>query len=179
FRAFEEMQHKFQLEMGVITNHTKARKGTPLTNPTRATNIARHGRNAAKLHVTSQAQAHDLVNFSKHARNLGTGLVVIDFADRIGKIHNSYRAGGNWEREMFIESLSFTGSTVTGSLVASWGVSALTFTLVATPIGWVGLIIGGAIVVGASASASIYANSELKDNSGNWYDAIQNSIKSL
>ncbi|MDH3325347.1 MAG: hypothetical protein OEM38_01360, partial [Gammaproteobacteria bacterium] len=25
FRAFEEMQHKFQLEMGVITNHTKAR----------------------------------------------------------------------------------------------------------------------------------------------------------
>jgi len=62
-RTYKDMQHKFQLEIGILTNHTKARKGTALTNPTRATNIARSGRNAAKLDVTSHAQAHDLVNF--------------------------------------------------------------------------------------------------------------------
>lgn len=174
FRAFNDMQHKFQLEMNVITNHSKARKGIALTNPTRATNIARHGRNAAKLNVTSQAQAHNLVNLSKHAKTLGTGLVMLDFAGRIGKIHNSYQADGNWEREMFIESSRFLASTAAGSAT----VYALSFLILSTPFGWVGLIAGGAILTGASASASIFVDNVMKNKSGALYDQIINELLS-
>jgi len=173
-RAYKDMQHKFQLEMGVITNHTKARKGTALTNPTRATNLARSGRNAAKLDVTSQAQAHDLVNFSNRVQNLGNGLIVYDFTKRIGKIRNSYQAGKNWEREMFIESSSFVASTIAGSTVAY----SLSFLVLSTPLGWVGLIAGGVILTGISASASIYADNITKNNSGALYDQIMHELSS-
>jgi hypothetical protein len=43
---------------------------------------------------------------------LGNGLAVIDFGSRVGNIHNSYQAGGNWERDFFIESSSFAASAI-------------------------------------------------------------------
>ena len=173
FRAFNDMQHKFQLEMNVITSHSKARKGTALTNPTRATNIARHGRNAAKLNVTSQAQAHDLVNLSKHAKTLGTGLVMLDFAGRIGKIHNSYQADGNWEREMFIESSSFAASAAGSAAVAG----VLSFFIFSTPLGWVGLIAGGAAITTLSAGTSIYINDHIHNIGGKLYDNVMDYLR--
>jgi len=48
--------------------------------------------------------------------------------------------------------------------------------MVATPIGWVGLIIGGVAVVGVAAAASIGMNNAITENSGGWYDSIMNSL---
>lgn len=79
------------------------------------------------------------MKFSQHAKFLGNGLAVIDFGGRVGNIHNSYKAGGNWEREMFIESSSFVAATVVGTLAVDAGGAALAFLMVATPVGWVGL----------------------------------------
>jgi len=172
--AFNRMQRGFRTELSIVTRRSRAlsRRGTPLTNPTRGINIARSSRNIVKLNVTSQVQASNLVKFGKQAKFLGNGLAVIDFTSRIGGIHNSYQAGGNWERDMFIESSSFVTSAIAGSLAVSAGGTALTFLLVATPIGWVGLIIGGIAVVGAAAATSIGVNSIVKENSGSWYDEI-------
>ncbi len=174
--AFQQMQKRFQHELASVTAASKARKGTPLGNPTRATNIARSSRNIAKLNITSQLQASNLVNYSKYAKFLGNGLAVIDFGSRVGRVRNTYKAGDHWERELFIESSSFVASAAASSIVVNAG---LTLLLVATPAGWIGLIIGGVAVAGAAAGASVWVNNKAKINSGSMYDDIMKSVNSL
>ena len=136
--AFDKMQNQFRNELKMVNAQVRARRGTPLTSAERGTNIARSSRNAAKLNVTSQVQANNLVKFSQHAKFLGNGLAVIDFGGRIGSIHNSFQAEGNWERELFIESSSFAASAITGTAVVNAGTAALSLLVVATAIGWGG-----------------------------------------
>ncbi len=109
----------------------------------------------------------------------GNGLAVIDFGSRIGDIHNEYEAGGDWERKMFIESTSFATSAAAGVITAKLGASALLFIVSATPVGWVGMLIGGALLVGMAAGTSMGVNSYLKENSGAWYDGIMNWISGI
>jgi hypothetical protein len=174
--AFDKMQKSFKHEVKVVSSQVRSSRGTPLTNFDRGANIAKSSRNMAKLNIMTPVQADKIVKFTKHAKFLGNGLAVIDFGSRVGTIHNSYKAGGNWEREMFIESSSFAASAATGIGVVNVGAAALTFLMVATPVGWIGLIVGGLVVAGAAATASIGMNNLIKGNAGNTYDAL---IKSL
>lgn len=169
FSAFQQMQNRFRNELAAVTAASKARKGTPLGNPTRATNIARSSRNVAKLNVTSQVQASNLVKYSRYAKYLGNGLAIIDFGTRVGNIHSSYKADGDWERELFIESSSFALSAIVGAVTVKAGLALL---IVATPVGWVGLIVGGVAVAGTAAAASIAMNSAVQNSSGGVYDEI-------
>lgn len=178
-RAFQNLQFRFKHELNTINAGVRARRGTPLTSSKRATNIAHSSRNVAKLNVTSQTQAHNLVKFTQHAKFLGNGLAVIDFTSRIGNVHNEYKAGGEWERELFIESSSFAASAGAGILAVNAGAAALSLLIVATPVGWVGLIIGGVAVAGASAAASITANNIVKNKSGGLYDQIMGYLSSI
>lgn len=174
--AFNKMQTQFGNELKIITSKNKARRGTPLTSATRATHIAESSRNTTKLNVSSQVQANNLVKFTKHARFLGNGLAAINFTNKAANVHSSYKSGGNWEKELFIESSSFAASALTGTAVVNAGGAALMFLMVATPIGWVGLIVGGVAVAGTAAVASISMHDAFKDNSGSWYDSIMNSM---
>ena len=172
-RAFEKMQIGFKHELQSVSAGIKAsQKGTPLTNVNRGVNIARSSRTAVKLNITNQAQASQLARFGSQAKLLGNGLAIIDFGSRIGNIKNSYDAGGNWERDLFIESSSFALSAATGVAAINFGSAALSFLLVATPVGWVGLIVGGIAVAGVAAGASIWVNDKTKKNSGSLYDDI-------
>ncbi len=173
FKAFQNLQFRFKHELNAINAGVKARRGTPLSSATRATNIARSSRNVVKLDVTSQAQAHNLVKFTQHAKFLGNGLVVIDFTSRVGNIHNEYEAGGEWERELFIESSSFAASAVAGTIAVKAGLAIL---MVATPVGWIGLIAGGVAVAGAAAATSMATNYAVKKDAGGLYDSIMRSI---
>jgi len=173
--AFQKLQRQFQNELNLVTAQVKARRGLPLTNVDRATNIARDSRNVAKLNITSQVQANNLVRLSKHAKFLGNGLAVIDFGTRIGNIHNSYQAGGDWERDLFIESSSFSASVVAGTLAVNGGLALL---MVATPVGWVA-VVAGLAVAGVAAASSIGMNNYVKENSGNLYDDILKWISTL
>lgn len=177
--AFLKMQSQFRNELNAVSGHVKSRRGTPLTNADRATNIAKSSRSVAKLNVTNQIQASNLVKLSRQAKFLGNGLAIIDFGSRIGNIHNSYQSGGNWERDLFIESSSFAASAATGIAAVNVGVAALSFLMIATPVGWVGLIIGGAAIAGAAAATSIAMNSAAKDSSGRIYDQIMKRISNL
>lgn len=170
--AFDKMQNQFRNELKIVNAQVRARRGTPLTSAERGTNIARSSRNAAKLNVTSQVQANNLVKFSQHAKFLGNGLAVIDFGGRVGSVHNSFQAGGNWERDLFIESSSFATSAVAGTVAVNVGSAALGFLMVATPIGWVGLVVGGLVVAGTAAAVSMGVNGYVKDNAGYKYDEI-------
>jgi len=169
--AFEQMQKQFQheLRMTAASQKANARKGTPLSNITRAKNIARSSRSIEKLQLTSIAQAGAVGRFSQYGKVLGTGLVAIDFTKRIGSVQNAYKADGDWEKELFVESSSFVASTGMGSAVVGAGVS---FFAVATPVGWVGLIV-------MAAAASLGMNYIVKEESGGWYDDIMDWINSL
>lgn len=171
--AFDKMQKSFKHEVKVVSSQVKSSRGTPLTNFDRGANIAKSSRNMAKLDIMTPVQADMVVKFTKHAKFLGNGLAVIDFGSRVGSIHNSYKAGGNWEREMFIESSSFAASAITGTLVVEAGLALLIF---ATPVGWMGLIVGGLTVAGTAALTSIAVNNEFKSNSGKWYDSIMTLV---
>ncbi|MDN3640873.1 hypothetical protein QWY82_18885 [Simiduia curdlanivorans] len=176
--AFQKMQSQFRHELKVVSSQVKTSRGTPLTNADRATNIANSSRNVVKLNVTSQIQANNLVKLSKQAKFLGNGLAVIDFGSRVGNIHNSYQAGGDWEREMFIESSSFALSAVAGVAAVNIGSAALGFLVLATPIGWVGLIVGGIAVAGVAAATSMGVNQVVKEDAGEVYDVIMKKVGS-
>lgn len=177
--AFQKMQRGFQHELAAVNAASRARRGTPLSNVTRGANIARSSRNVTKLNVMSQVQASNLVKFGQYGKYLGNGLAVIDFGSRVGNVHNSYQSGGNWERDLFIESSSFAVSAGAGMLAVSAGSAALTFLMVATPVGWVGLVIGGIVVAGTAAATTIAANDLVKSNSGGVYDSIMNYLGAL
>ncbi len=122
--------------------------------------------------MTSQTQLSNLVKFTKHASFLGGGLVLIDVGTRAGNVHISKLSGENWHRKLFIESLSFAGSTSLGVAGVRVGLQLL---LVATPVGW-GLIIGGLSVAGVAAGVSMGFDSYLKSKGGSIYDAIMKGI---
>ncbi len=71
-------------------------------------------------------------------------------------------ATGNWERELFIESSSFA---------ARVGTTALMFFTVATPVGWVGLIV-------MTTALSLGTNYLVKDNASSWYGKIMEWVDS-
>ncbi len=167
--AFQSMQSGFKHELNVVNAGIKSKKGTPLTSVTRGTNIARSSRNVAKLDVSSHLQAHNLVKFTRHAKFLGNGLALIELSSGMSNVYNSYKADGEWERDLFIESMSFGLSATAGSLAVNAGLSLLVF---ATPFGWAGLIIGGVAIAGVAAGVSMGTNSAIKQNSGAWYDEI-------
>lgn len=179
-RAFEEMQREFRAELNTVTAQFKARRGTPLTDPQRAINIATSSRDVAKLHVANQVEASSLVKFTRHAKVLGSGLAVIDFGSKVGNIHNEYKAGGDWHRQMFIESTSFVAGAGAAYVAGSIGGTALSLLIMATPVGWVGLVVvvGGLALAGIAAGASITANSYAQKSAGNWYDSTMAAIGS-
>ncbi|MEJ2633577.1 MAG: hypothetical protein P8014_20090 [Acidihalobacter sp.] len=106
-------------------------------------------------------------------------MAVIDFGSRVGDIYTDYKAGGNWEREMFVQSLSFTMTALTGSIATSVGMYALGFVVALTPIGWVGLVIGGLIVAGVAATGSVGVNNLSEHYAGTLYDKIMHWLSSL
>lgn len=142
----------------MVAGANNSRRGTPLTNINRGLNIARDSRNAKKLFVADQAQANNLVRLSKYAKILGDGLVLLDVGSRVANIHSTYKNDGNWERELFVESSSFAASASTGLALVKVGSAALGFVMVATPLGWAGLIVGGLVVAGTAAAGSLAMN---------------------
>ena len=176
FNAFQTLQIRFRNELNAVNAGVNSRRGTALSNPTRATNIARSSRHVAKLNVMNQVQANNLVKFTQHAKFLGNGLAVIDFTSRVGNVHNAYQSGGEWERELFIESSSFALSAAAGIAAVNAGTAALGLVVMATPIGWFGLIVGGIAIAGTAAAASIGVNSAAKESAGSWYDSIMKAL---
>ncbi|MEJ2633623.1 MAG: hypothetical protein P8015_20875 [Acidihalobacter sp.] len=140
--------------------------------------IRRTGR-ASRLDVGSSVEATDLVRFAQHAKFLGNGLAAIDFGSRVGDIYMDYKAGGNWERKMFIDSSSFIASAWTGAALTYAGVEALGFVIALTPFGWVGLVIGGLMVAGVAATGSVGMNNLSEHYAGTLYDKIMSWLSGL
>ncbi|WP_043320898.1 hypothetical protein [Microbulbifer sp. HZ11] len=170
--AFNRMQAQFRAELHVVTSHIRSRRGTPLTSAERGTNIARSSRNVVKLQLSSEIEAHRLVKLSQYTKVLGNGLAVIDFGSRAGKVHNSYQAGGKWEKDLFVESSRFAASAGAGVIAAKAGVALFMFM---TPVGWAAVIAGGLIIAG-TAAVSLAADRHFEANGELYYDQIMGAV---
>lgn len=166
--AFSEMQSKFQIELSQIKS-TAGSRGTPLNSLQRGLNIARDSRNITRLNLGSSLETSQLLRFTGYATALGNGVAIIDLASRIGNVRQSYASGGNWEREMFIESASLGASAGVGYMAGIAGAAALGFLVALTPLGWIGLI----VVIAGVGYASYKTNEIVKRNAGTWFDKSQ------
>lgn len=174
--AYNKMSLQFSSEFNNAQSQTINANRSPLFNVNRGLGIARDSRSErsiAKLQVTNQAQVNSLARFGSHAKFLTNNLAAIDFTSRGAGIITTAKYGGNWHKEMFVESLSFAASARGATLVGQIGmglVRTLPMVIALTPAGVV-ILIGVALVTAGSAIA---INNWAKSNGGNWYDDIMN-----
>jgi hypothetical protein len=175
--AFQKLQEGFQREINIVKSGIRRSKSLALTRPSRGLSIARNSRRVVKLRVFDEVQATQLVRFGRYGRYLGNSLAVIDFGSRVSHVHDSYKAGDDWCREMFIESTSFAASAISGTVVVAAGSAiaeaSLAALVAATPAGWV-LIVVGIGVAAAAAGTSIWFDKSINEKAGSWYDIIMN-----
>ncbi|VAW87253.1 hypothetical protein MNBD_GAMMA17-1699, partial [hydrothermal vent metagenome] len=136
----------------------------PLNNHQRAMNIARSSRHIKRLELTNDIEARAIGQFSKAAKVIGKGIIVLDLGVRAYDVNNVREAGGDWERAAFKESISFVGSSVASASIIATGV---TIFVAMTPVGWVALI-------ATAATVALIANGSIKEHSDSWYDEIIN-----
>lgn len=166
--AFQSMQQRFQFElMSEKVRGGASRRGTVFSNMNRGLNIAQSSRSTTKLNLSGQIETFKLAQFSKHAKLLGNGVIAFDFYNRANLVKNSYDNGGDWERDFFVETLSFATSTWAGIAAAN----TLSLIVFATPVGWVRLIVGGLAVIGTSVYLAITTNNVSKNLANRIYDS--------
>ena len=184
--AFNKLQINFGLELEFAKKRMPPIRSvsSPLYSSNNGIHIARHNRNITQLNLNNGAQAKMLTSFASKTKFLGNSLAVIDFGSRIGNITNKHKAGGDWEREMFKESLSFAISAGVGIATVSGGIalgnaaigSAMGVLILATPFGWAALLIGGAAIAAGAFTASYHTNQVAKSKSDGLYDWIMSLL---
>ena len=75
-----------------------------------------------------------------------------------------------------MESSRFAASAVVGGGVAKFGLGLM---LTFTPVGWVGLVVGGLVIVGCSVAASVAADHYANELSRDKYEPLLEWIDGL
>ena len=101
--AYQALKKGFKNEVDIVTARMRHNRATILSRPNRALEVARRSGRVAKLRIFDQVQASRLVRFDRYGRYLGNGLAVIDYGSQVDHIHDGYKAGDDWCREMFID----------------------------------------------------------------------------
>jgi uncharacterized membrane protein len=77
---------------------------------------------------------------------------------------------------MFVQSSSFLAATGASIGAVKGGLILLT---AFTPVGLVGLIVGGASIAAGAAGAAVAASQVIEEYSGSWYDGIMEWLAAL
>ncbi|MCF6325449.1 MAG: hypothetical protein L3J89_14220 [Gammaproteobacteria bacterium] len=120
-------------------------------------------RHIKRLELSSNIEARAIGQFSKAAKVIGKGIIVLDLGVRAYDVNNVREAGGDWERAAFVESFGFAASIGAGSFGIAIG--AATF-LAMTPVGWVAIIV-------TTAAASLWMNGKGKELGNSIYDDVK------
>lgn len=147
------VNQRFQSEIQriIATNAAKAgRRGTVWTNPERAMGLARGSKTDAAIRLQSSHNFKRVQQFQRGANVLGKGVIALDAGLRISKVHETFQAGGDWQRELSREMTGLSFGVLAGSAVGGYLTTSLTLLLVATPFGWA-IAIGVGLVSGLVA----------------------------
>lgn len=139
--AYNELQTKYHAELNKLAspNSLGKNRGNALSSADRGITLAqRRGRG---INVASNTQALQISQLAKGVSYAGKGLIALDAGIRINGVRNTYKQGGNWQREAAIQAAGFGFGGATGLAVGNVVVGSLTaIGLGLTPVGWVVLI---------------------------------------
>jgi len=150
--AYDRLNRHYAQEMRRIipTQHRNRNRGTALSNAERGITLAERNRGRG-IHVADMHEGQKVSRFAQALRYSGRGIVVLDVGFRGQRVRSEYKNGGEWERELAVQTGGLVGSVGGGSLGANVALTAGRLALAATPMGWA-VVIGSSIAIGAVAA---------------------------
>lgn len=150
--AYDRLNRHYAQEMRRIipAQHRNRNRGTALSNAERGITLAERSRGRG-IHVADMYEGQKVSRFAQALRYSGRGIVALDIGFRGQRVHSEYRNGGEWERELAVQTGGLVGSVGGGSLGANVALTAGRLALAATPMGWA-VVIGSSIAIGAVAA---------------------------
>jgi hypothetical protein len=171
-RSGAELRANFHHELERVTRNWYPRSSMLVSGSTRVPDRVRHSRKLSRLDVASKAQLSRLVELARNAKYLGRGLVLIDLGRRALNVHEVYEAGGDWQRQAFVESVGFGLGVGAGRGLATGAATVLEAIVVLTPAGWA-LIAAGLAAPGVVAAGSMAISSLGEYEAGILYDKVR------
>lgn len=154
-KNYNTLQLQYHAELNKLASPGSLGKnrGNALASADRGITLAqRRGRG---INVASTTQALQISRMATGISYTGKGLIALDAGIRINGVHNTYKQGGNWQREAAIQTVGFGAGGAIGLGVGKIVVGGLTaIGLGLTPVGWVVLIGIGVTAAFAAAYAS-------------------------
>ncbi|SEA86725.1 hypothetical protein [Alkalimonas amylolytica] len=171
-QAHQQLNAKFRSEIQrlVMQQQTTNAKANAWTDPNRALNQARSGRSDQAIRLQEHTNLQRMHQFLRTANQVGRGMLVLDAGIRVSDVRQVQQDGGDWHRSL---AQQMTGFGLGGAAAMSLGglaVQALTVMLMATPYGWVYVIVGGVVV---GLTAGYLADAWGKWAAGTLYDQSQ------
>ena len=170
--TYNNLQIQYQAELNKVASPGSLGKnrGNALSSADRGIALAqRRGRG---INVASNNQALQISRLATGVSYAGKGLIALDAGIRINGVHNTYKQGGNWQREAAIQTAGFGAAGAAGLWVGAEVVAGLTMIgLGLTPVGWV-VLIGVGLAAGFGAA---YVTDGLAQKGTSWlYDKGSN-----
>lgn len=164
-RKYAKLQREYQTELKKLARpeFRNKNRGSALTSAQRGLTLAER-RRGRHLYVSNANEAQQLARLAKGIRYAGNSMVALDAGLRANSVYDTYKDGGNWQRQASLQATGFGFGGIAGIAAGKATVMGLTaLGLGLTPVGWV-VIIG--VGVGAGLAA---ANGG--DTFGQWFAA--------
>ncbi|ENK2108849.1 hypothetical protein AB3A40_002785 [Vibrio alginolyticus] len=157
--AHNSLNAKFTKELTHYAGRVKSSRGNIWSNPNRAANIARSGRDITKLHLTSIANIRSIRFLEQSSSIVGKKIIMIDAGVRFNNVRNAKNNGEDWQKRAAMEVAGFGASNAAGVWTTSKVIaSGMGIALAAGPFGVV-VLIGVGLGVG-------YAAAKMADSAG-------------
>ena len=169
-RSGAELNASFRHELGLVSRKWYPRSTMLVSGGQRVPDRVRHSRKISRLDVASQAQASRLVELGRYARYGNRGLLGIDLGRRVLNVHATHEDGGDWHRQAFVETVGFSAGAWSAGVLTASAVAALNLVVVATPVGWVLLVVAGLAAAGVVMAGSATFSQSFESAAGQLYD---------
>src|SRR5690554_571136 len=153
--SYQTLQKSYHAELKkfVSPNAYGKNRGNALSSADRGLTLAQRHKGRG-LNVASNTQALQLARLANRINFAGKTIIMVDAGRRINGVHDTYKSGGNWQREASIQATGFGLGGVSGLITGKAVVAGLTtLGLGLTPVGWV-VLIGVGVAAGFSAAYS-------------------------
>lgn len=168
-----KLQTQFNLEMKRFelasrTSHNP--KGYP-TSPKKIISLAEKPTFSRRLEIASNQEAINVQKLVNASKVLGPGLIAIDAGMRANTVHDIYKQGGEWEKELAKQTSGLVAGAAVGLGVGSIvGASLTGIALLSNPVGWV-IIIG--VGIGAGTASSIFVDNKAQNFVGELWERFK------
>ena len=169
----KKLQSQFSLEMKKFELASRSQhnpKGYPASSK-KIISLAEKPMFSRRLDIATNQEAINLQKLVKASKVLGPGLIAVDAGMRINTVHDIYKQGGEWEKELTKQTSGLVAGTAVGLGVGSIvGASLTGIALLSNPVGWV-IIIG--FGVGAGTASSILVDNKTQNFVGELWEKFK------